>query len=521
MKTQLALSKLKQLPGFYLLRSLTKELQRKRVSLAALIVPCLILIYALLRIWNAPSYCLWVDEVYSLQFARESWNRLIDVVADDIVHPPFFYMVLKGWIAVGGENLTWLRLFPILWSVAAIAPFLGLCRQLELKPAQRNLALFLLAINAFLIHYAQELRMYSMLQFISLSSLYLFVRYVQTPKAERWLTLSLFAVNLLLVYTHYYGWLVLGTEVLYVLIFHPVKRVPFSLSVALVGVLYIPWALMVVNAITRHRGLESNLSWNNRPGVLQVARLYAGLNGAIDLREMGKSSFFFLLLNLPILLLNLPVLLWGYQSFKAKQKEGSQRPETFWLLAMLTVLPVAGAAVLSHMLSQSIWGDRHLIVVAAPYLLLITLGIYALARTPLRAGLVCGLIVWTAATSYFDPNARTCWDTFVQQMATTETGRRGVNVYSTDRHLSWHVRYYLAPLKETRFSVQDVADLSSVKEERCWILFLNRFSRAEEAVLKEVRSRGYVPGELIHSGAAKNRVTLLPLMREEARYAER
>jgi hypothetical protein len=56
---------------------------------------------------------------------------LLAAVAADAVHPPLFYLLLKIWIG-WGTSLLWLRLFPTLISVVAIAPFLLLCRGIEI-----------------------------------------------------------------------------------------------------------------------------------------------------------------------------------------------------------------------------------------------------------------------------------------------------------------------------------------------------------------------------------------------------
>ncbi|HYG74710.1 MAG TPA: glycosyltransferase family 39 protein [Planctomycetota bacterium] len=506
MNTFPTLNSVARLPNRILIRPLMRSAEANRSGLVMLAV--LVSVYALLRFWNASTQCLWVDEVYSVQFGRQSWSMLIDQVADDIVHPPLFYMAMHFWIAAGGESVTWLRLFPILWSLAALAPFFGICRQLEIRSSTRNTALFLIAVNSYLVYYSQEVRMYSMLLCVSLCSLYLFLRFIQPARPQRWITLSLFAVNLLLVYTHYYGCLFVATEFLYVLLFRRTKLASFFVSCAVVGICYLPWAMLIRDAVAAHRGLDSNLAWNARPGVLQIARLYAGMNGALDFRGSGNGSF--VLWNLPIVLLNLPLLYWGWKAWKGEVYSRSHSATTFWLLALLATLPVAGAFLLSHMLSQSIWGDRHLIIIAVPYLLLLVQGIYHLAP-PLRTVWLGAAIAWAVTTSVLDANSRTRWDDFTQAMIQTEQSSEPVTIYSTDKHLSWHLRYYLPRFNETRFVVRDVQDFSGIRDGHCWLLFLNRFSNAEEPVLKDIQERGYRVGELIHAGAMKNRVTLVPI----------
>src|SRR5260370_28136155 len=115
------------------------------------------------RLWRLTSYGLYGDEIFSLRLAGANWTELIGGVANDIVHPPLFYMLLKLWMGLGGNSVLWLKLFPALTSIASLVPFFLLCRELKLKPAAIELALGLIAVNAYLVYYSQELRMYSLL----------------------------------------------------------------------------------------------------------------------------------------------------------------------------------------------------------------------------------------------------------------------------------------------------------------------------------------------------------------------
>src|SRR5215213_5818194 len=184
-----------------------------RLHSSAFILPTLLVgLYVAARVWRLTATCLWFDELFSVHAARHTWGGLWRFVAADLIHPPLFYALLKLWTAAGGESLLWLRLFPALTAVAALVPFLLLARELRLGAQGTALALLLAAANGYLIKYAQELRMYSLLLLFALTSLWLFVRLLNSARASRALLFALFFVNLLLVYTHYYGWLFVACE---------------------------------------------------------------------------------------------------------------------------------------------------------------------------------------------------------------------------------------------------------------------------------------------------------------------
>src|SRR5687768_1422948 len=83
--------------------------------------------YVALRFWRLTDSCLWFDEIFSVHAAGHAWDSILNFVALDLIHPPLFYVLLKLWIGMVGEGLLWLRLFPVVFSVIAIVPFIGLC----------------------------------------------------------------------------------------------------------------------------------------------------------------------------------------------------------------------------------------------------------------------------------------------------------------------------------------------------------------------------------------------------------
>lgn len=44
---------------------------------------------------------IWLDEAYSLQFARYGWHDLLVITATDDIHPPLYYLIVKLFIDIG------------------------------------------------------------------------------------------------------------------------------------------------------------------------------------------------------------------------------------------------------------------------------------------------------------------------------------------------------------------------------------------------------------------------------------
>ena len=204
------------------------------------------------RFWRLDAFDFWADEITTLQAVRGDWHALWAFMRMDVVHPPLFYLLLKVWIGVGADSSLWARFFPCLTAIATIAPFYLLGRELNLRLGETGVALALAAVNGYLIHYAQELRMYSLLLLLTVCSLWRFARFFNAASGTTLAALML--VNLLLVYTHYFGWLVVGVEFI-VLMFHGDRRLYwFCLGMAALLVCFSPWIYIVSQAAGQKGG---------------------------------------------------------------------------------------------------------------------------------------------------------------------------------------------------------------------------------------------------------------------------
>jgi len=155
---------------------------------------------------------LWNDEGNSLRLAQRSLDDLIDAAARDI-HPPGYYLLLKGWIALAGTSEFSLRALSAFEGVLTVVAALALGRWLFTRGAG-ILAGLLVALSPFAVYYSQEARMYAQLGLLSALSMGLFVAWVQrlshplpsSPRADRTrvlLAVALGLCNAAGLYTHY------------------------------------------------------------------------------------------------------------------------------------------------------------------------------------------------------------------------------------------------------------------------------------------------------------------------------
>ena len=372
------------------------------VTMQSVLAALLVALYVAVRLWRLTATCLWFDEIFSVTAARHTWGELWRFVAADLIHPPLFYALLKVWAMLGGETLLWLRLLPALISVLALVPFFRLARELRLTASATNIALLLLAANGYLIKYAQEVRMYSLLLMLALVSLWLFAKLYNSTHAARTILLALTLANLLLVYTHYYGWLVVACEGLFLIVKDRRKLPSFALACLAIALLFAPWVAACASASGEGGGLAQNIGWIERPGGADAAQMFALLNEPFHFRQSSDQPLYARTgLLLGVLLVGLPIvaLIFARATRRGEGKDASAASETtrggsIALLVFFTVAPVVLAFVASYALPVSVWGTRHMIFIAAPYAMLAGVALAALRPFLLKAALLVLLCCW-------------------------------------------------------------------------------------------------------------------------------
>jgi uncharacterized membrane protein len=325
-------------------------------------LPILILIgFILFRLWTLTDACLFFDEIFSLHAAGQTWGGMLWFVAQDLIHPPLFYILLKIWTSIGGESLFWVRLFPFIFSLAAVVPFYFLCRQLKLDDWATTLALFFFAVNGCLIKYAQEVRMYSVLLCLGLFSIWLFIRFLNENKGLNWLIL----VNILLIHTHYFGRLIVLAQLVAVLILQREKLKQILLMFGISALSFLPWAWQTWQAAQINADFQQNLGWAEKPGAATLFHFLNDLFEPFYFQQTNIERAETQLVTIPLILIFVVTGVLFLKNWKTQTEK-----REFILLLIFLKLPILLAFVASWVLPVSIWGTRHLIF-AFPLLMIL------------------------------------------------------------------------------------------------------------------------------------------------------
>jgi hypothetical protein len=472
----------------------------RRLEVAALVV--LVAGFIGIRLWNLTAFCLDSDEIFSLLCARYHLGHLLESVRADVVHPPLFYLLLWVWVKIGGESMPWLRLLPFLISILALGPVWIVFRQLRLGAPARIVALALLAINDYQVFHARYVRMYALFFLLSLISVALYNLLLEGATRKRVVALTL--VNLLLVYTQYFGWMVIGIEGLHLLWMDRRKLKPFLLGTAVIALLFAPWAYTATQAAIAKGGLAPNLGWIRHPKIGDVWWYYVGCNGPLWPIPVASAMVFFLFGAIA-------AGLW--RVFRAVRTPLETSRLRF--AALLAFLPPFTAYLVSNVLRNSIWGNRHLIVSAVPYLALLAMGLVALRPKWLRLIVLSIAAAWGAFGVYrvtLYPELRNNMDVLTGQLielnARAGPPSGAPTVEFLDPYLAFPINYYLESHYHQKWNLVTVAGVDQISGDRVWVGYNRKSWKQARSPEDLLRARGYQIGPGVWAGDRWDRIAI-------------
>ncbi len=166
----------------------------------------LLLLATALRFYHLDAQSFWNDEGNSARLSERSLSLIIEGTASDI-HPPLYYLILRGWRELVGDTEFGLRSFSAFVGVGLVAVTIALGRAMWGRKAWGVwLAGLFVALNPALIYYSQETRMYALLAFLAMLSTLILWRWVRVSSVE--FRVSSFAFYALTItaglYTHYF-----------------------------------------------------------------------------------------------------------------------------------------------------------------------------------------------------------------------------------------------------------------------------------------------------------------------------
>jgi uncharacterized membrane protein len=317
-----------------------------------------LLLALLVRLIAIGSRQLWYDEAFAVLFSERGPQAVLygtlaqtgGATAD--IHPLAYYLALFSWMKAFGNSPTAIRLLSVIFGMGIvwIAYYLG---KLLVDHATGILFALLVAISPFQIHYAQEIRMYSLMAVSLLLASLAFWKGVQEGKPGWWV---LFAVSAALAqYTHNLAAFFLLPMAATALVFKTARN---SLrKVILYGflavLLYLPWLVSLPGQLAK---VEKSY-WTAPPNFSRLLTTILSFTTNLPIPPGW--------LPLALLVSVFTLVIATYQTMKAIKDDGIHIQAGLWM-AYMCVTPVLLMFVVSQV--YPVYIERALLPSGALYL---------------------------------------------------------------------------------------------------------------------------------------------------------
>ena len=221
---------------------------KKQNSIHYFILFFILLAAILFRIANLDKpYGLWLDEMISFNTAnKETFLDIFNHSLKRDLHAPFYYILLFFWMKLFGQADLTLRLFSVAPGILTVLLLYLTGKELDSKKTGLYAAFFG-AINSLLIYYSQEVRIYSLISFLSILTIFFVIKIIKKPCKLNYAGFVL--SNILLLYTHTIGFIFVFFEILIFGIYIYIKKKDilknYILSSLTIAALFIPYTFHI------------------------------------------------------------------------------------------------------------------------------------------------------------------------------------------------------------------------------------------------------------------------------------
>jgi len=344
-----------------------------------------------IRLHKLTYHSLWLDETVSVYLASFPLSEIFrQGMTLQEPNPPLYHLLLSVWMRLFGTGEASVRVPSVLAGTIYLPLVYVLAHRLFLRRVAL-IATLLAAASPFLVWYSQETRMYALVAGLSLGALYCFLRALHSGDWRWWVAYALTTVAGL--YTHFYAVFLLPAELLYLAVHSWRDR-----SVAWRGLL--AWGVSLLSfapwlwSAWRLSGITA--SWRAPTGLMGMV---ASSLEAFTVRRVPQEG---VMVWAGLAATGALVLVGLCASQRPAGAGGRSASEPTGPLARLFValtllVPVASVYVLSVRLQ--IFAVYYLIIIVAPFLIALALGVAVIASLRRWAGLLLLLVV-TGSLSY-------------------------------------------------------------------------------------------------------------------------
>ncbi len=305
----------------------------------------------------------WGDEAWTALISSLPISEIVRVTGEDF-HPPFYYLLVHGFIQLFGAS-EWIRLISVVFWLCIPLPVFGLIR----KAAGRTVAwggTLLVFFAPILFIYAFEARAYALLAFLSVLTSMFFWKSMATKR--RWWLVAYGMAAIIGMYTHYYMWFIIAAHGFSWLLLYRQRFWHYLLVFGSLLLAQLPWIPTLLSQVATVKQSYWIGPINSRTHWEWFVRIMGG--------DTDQPQRMFVVWVLLLCLIVSPALMrWRYCRW----------PKAYLYLWVWLLVPVLIPTAIS-LVYRPVFFYRYLIFGSIPALLIVVWGLAALRKSAACGG---------------------------------------------------------------------------------------------------------------------------------------
>lgn len=202
---------------------------------------------------DAQDIC--IDEPFTIYHAQFAVRDIVEFL-EPTNNPPLFEIVLHFWIKIFGISAFSVRFLPVIFASASVIFVYKIAITLFNKQSAITAAC-LFTFSNYIIFYSHDCRVYSLFLLLTCVSFYYLIKLIRFDfnKKDK---VVFCVINILMVYCHYFGFIVWFVQAIYVSLFF--RKYAFKFS-ALFGVSLLFYAPQIIVFLQRTSDSARNGTW--------------------------------------------------------------------------------------------------------------------------------------------------------------------------------------------------------------------------------------------------------------------
>lgn len=338
----------------------------------------ILFVAAILRFYHLEFQSVWLDEIASITEANPAvnWADLEITIVTSDPHPQLYFIFLKSLFLLFGYTIFVARAFSAIVGVLGVFSIYLLGKEIMNKRVGL-ISAFLLAINAFHLNYSQEVRMYSLLFLLTVLSFYRLVIFLKNTTYKNAVWYGVFTG--LMLFTQFFGLFVLASQLFILLIvllrLNKKDKIQFLLKSLVAGVIIVAIFLPAVNIfIETTKKKYAAIMPTTIDTIKQIFKDFADNSDAVLWISIFIIAFYFF--------------------FVIRNKLFKNKEESLIILVLLSwifvtlLVPIIRSYLVTPMIQS-----RYFIVILAPVILLVALGIDKINKKAIQALAIAVLVL--------------------------------------------------------------------------------------------------------------------------------